>query len=143
MKKEELRKIIQEEVSLAIKEAYMDQDIPVAAVILKSIANSQKYGNSTPIGKMAIHVRDGILHLGDEIRKAEALDINSEEFKKILTDKNINNLGNILNSYLGMENIFVTDFEASLRQMQSGQKPKNTDDVSTVGPQSDQAVTKR
>ena len=142
MKIEDLKRIIKEEIENELKEAYMDQDIPAVAVILKSIMNSEVKPRG-PLRRVSTYIKDGVLFLGDQIKSAEAMDINSDEFKQMLNDRNISAVADVLNSYLGMENMFVNDFVASLKQMLPGQEPKNTDDVSTVAPQSDQDITKR
>ena len=142
MKKEDLKKIIQEEIDLALKEAYMDQDIPAVAIILKSIMMAEKKPRGA-LRRVSVYVKDGILYLGDQIRKAETMDVNSPEFKQLLSDRNISAVSDVLVSYLGMENIFVNDFISSLKQMSPKEQPKNTDDVSTIAPQVDQDATKR
>jgi hypothetical protein len=142
MNQEELKKIIQEEVDLALKEAFMDQDIPAVATILKSIMMAEKKPRGA-LRRVSVYIKDGVLFLGEQIKKAQAVDVNSPEFKQLLNDKNISAVGDILISYLGMENMFVSDFVASLKQMSPEQQPKNTDDVSTVAPAMNQDTTKR
>ena len=145
MKIEELKKIIKEEIEKALNEAALDADLPEVAIILKSILPlADKKGKRKPEEIMAVFVRDGILYLGQQIENAQAMDIQSQEFKEFLSKneyKNISAVGDVLNRFLGMENIFVNDFVASLKQLSGQEEPNNTDDVSTVAPDLD--VTKR
>ena len=136
MKIEDIKQIIREELQKELNEAYMDQDIPAVATILKSIAVS-KVKPRGPLRRVSVYVRDGILYLGEQIKNAEAIDIESSEFKQLLNEKNINAVGAVLNSYLGMEDVFVGDFVNSLKQINKQTVPKNTDDVSTIAPDLD------
>ena len=142
MTREDLKKIIKEEIDLALKEAYKDQDIPVVATILKSIMMAEKKPRGA-LRRVSVYIKDGVLYLGDQIRNAESLDVNSQEFKDLLDDRNISSVADVLVSYLGMENIFVNDFISSLKQMSVNKQARNTDDVSTVAPAANQDATKR
>jgi len=133
MKIEDIKQIIREELEKELNEAYMDQDIPVVATILKSIATS-KTSSRDPLGRISAYVNHGILFLGEQIRKAETIDLKSEEFKELLTERNVSALGAVLNSYLGMEDMFINDLVDSLKQFDKQSKIKNTDDISTVVP---------
>lgn len=133
---EKIKQIVKEELEKELKESYMDQDIPVVATILKSIAVS-KVKPRGPLRRVSVYVRDGILYLGEQIKKAQTIDIESPEFKNLLNEKNINAVGAVLNSYLGMEDMFVRDFVVSLKQIKGQAEPNNTDDISTVVPDLD------
>jgi len=136
MKIEDIKQIIREEIQKELNEAYMDQDIPAVATILKSITFA-KVKPRGPLKRVSVYVKDGILYLGEQIKNAEAIDIESPEFKQLLNERNISAVGAVLNSYLGMEDMFVRDFVASLKQINKQVEPKNTDDISTVAPDLD------
>ena len=136
MKIEDIKQIIREEIQKELNEAYMDQDMPAVATILKSITFADVKPRG-PLKRVSVYVKDGILYLGEQIKKAETMDIESPEFKQLLNERNISAVGAVLNSYLGMENMFVTDFIASLKQINKQVEPKNTDDISTVAPDLD------
>jgi len=136
MKIEDIKQIIREEIEKELNEAYMDKDIPAVATILKSITFADVKPRG-PLKRVSVYVKDGILYLGEQIKKAETMDIESPEFKQLLNERNISAVGAVLNSYLGMENMFVTDFIASLKQINKQVEPKNTDDISTVAPDLD------
>ena len=130
MKIEDIKEIIREEIEKELNEAYMDQDIPAVATILKSI-EAAKVKPRGSLRRISVYVKDGILYLGEQIKKAQLMDIESPEFKQLLNEKNINAVGAVLNSYLGMEDMFVRDFVASLKEI-GGIEPKNLDDVSAT-----------
>lgn len=131
MKIEVLKQIIREEIEKELNEAREDPDMPAVATILKSILPLAESARN-PLGRMAVYVRDGILYLGEQIKQAQAMNVESPEFKQLLTEDNIIAVGQILNDYLGMENLFVSDFTASLKQIGGLEKPKNLDDVSAA-----------
>ena len=133
MNLEDIKEIIREEIEKELNEAYMDRDIPAVATILKSIATS-KTNTRDPLGRISVYVKDGILYLSEQINQAQAMNIESQEFKQLLNEKNINAVGAVLNSYLGMEDMFINDFVNSLKQIRKQVDPKNTDDASTVIP---------
>ena len=133
MNLEDIKEIIREEIEKELNEAYMDRDIPAVATILKSIATS-KTNSRDPLGRISVYVKDGILYLSEQINQAQAMNIESQEFKQLLNEKNINAVGAVLNSYLGMEDMFINDFVNSLKQIRKQVDPKNTDDASTVIP---------